>query len=133
MLIQIGVAVLAGFLGALLKDFVVRPLREYRQIRKKIAKDLIKYSHLITSPGSGTQDKMDEARYELRDDAAELRAVVEDLPGYVLWSLFWVPSPSTLERVEGRLIRLSNSIHSGDPIRNDDDRKRVKQLLRIGG
>lgn len=133
MWVQIGVSLLAGFFGALLKDFVVRPLREYRQIRKKIAKDLIKYSHLITSPGGGTADKMDEARYELRDDAAELRAVMEDLPGYVLWSLFWVPSPSTLERVEGRLMRLSNSIHSGDPSRNDEDRNRVKELLHIGG
>lgn len=133
MIVQISIAIIAGFFGALLKDFVVRPLREYRQIRKKIAKDLIKYSHLITSPGGGAQDKMDEARYELRDDAAELRAVIEDIPGYVLWSLFVVPSPSTLERVEGRLIRLSNSIHSGDPIQNDEDRRKVKRLLRIGG
>ena len=132
MLVQIGVAVLAGFLGALLKDFVGRPLREYRQIRKKIAKDLIKYSNLITSPGSGTQDRMNEAQYELRDDAAELRAVMEDLPVYALWSLFWVPSPSTLEQVEDRLIRLSNSIHSGETIRNEKDMKKIRCLLGIG-
>lgn len=133
MLAEIGVAVLAGFFGAILKDFIVRPLRGYRQVRKKIAKDLIKYGHLITSPGGGAKNRMDEARYELRDDAAELRAVMEDLPGYVLWSLFWVPSPSTLERVEGRLIRLSNSIETGDPIQNHEDREKVKELLNIGG
>ncbi|WP_254763373.1 hypothetical protein [Natrinema marinum] len=133
MLTEIGIAVLAGFFGALVKDFIVRPLRGYRQVRKKIAKDLIKYSHLISSPGAGKKSRIDEARYELRDDAAELRAVMEDLPGYVLWSLFWVPAPSTLERVEGHLIRLSNSVHSGDPIRNDEDREKVKELLNIGG
>lgn len=133
MLTEIGVALLAGFIGAILKDHIVRPLREYREARKKIAKDLIIYANLITSPGSGTQSKMDEASYELRGDAAELRAVMEDLPGYVLWSLFWVPSPTNLERVEGRLIRLSNSIHSGNVSRNDQDKRKIKEILNIGG
>jgi len=91
MVTEFAVALGAGVLGALLKDTVVRPIRDYRQARKKVAKDLIKYSHLITSPGSGASDRMDEARYEIRDDAAELRAVMEDVPAYWAWALFFVP------------------------------------------
>lgn len=128
MITEIGIAVLAGFFGAILRDYVARPLRDYRQIRKKIAKDLIMYSNLITSPGAGTQNKMDEASYELRSDAAELRAVIEDIPCYALWSLFWMPSSATLECVESRLIRLSNSIHSGEVIDNHNDREK-NQIL----
>jgi len=75
---------------------------------------------------------MDKASQELRSDAAELRAVIEDLPFYPLWFLF-VPSPTNLERVEGRLIRLSNSIHSGNSIKNKEDKEKIKEILRIGG
>jgi hypothetical protein len=132
MLVQITVAVLAGFLGGLLQGYILRPIRDYRQARKKIAKDLIKYGHLISSPGSGYPDKMDEAKYELRDDAAELRATIEDIPGHRILSLFIVPSESTLQQVEGRLIRLSNSVHSGDVSRNNRDRRKVRDLLHIG-
>jgi len=133
MITEIGVAVIAGFVGAIISGFVVRPVREYREVRKKIAKDLIMYANLITSPGSGSQNKMDEASYEIRKDAAELRAVIEDIPFYYLWFLFRVPAPTTLESVEGRLIRLSNSIHSGDTVKNQEDKEEIKQLLNIGG
>jgi hypothetical protein len=131
MLIEISVAVFAGFLGAIIKDHIVRPLREYREVRKKIAKDLIMYSNVITSPGAGSN--MDEAAYELRSDAAELRATMEDLPGYRFWSSFWIPKRKNLEQVEGRLIRLSNSIHSGNSSKNHKDQQKIRELLNIGG
>lgn len=110
MLVQIAVAVVSGFFGALLQEYVVSPIRSYKDIRRKISKDLVKYGDVISNPGSGTDVRVSEARTELRDDAAELHSVWDSMPTIVLKGVATIPSQDEMEAAEECLIRLSNIV-----------------------
>jgi len=46
----------AGGLGTyILKRFVIDPIREYRNVRKEISRDLVDYANLIANPGLAIQ------------------------------------------------------------------------------
>lgn len=134
MLMEIGTAVFGGGLLYGSKKTVIDPIREYRRIRKEISKDLVNYANVISNPGSSKQDRIDEARKILRGDASELKSVVDDIPMYDLWAaLRLVPSRGDVEEAKKNLIGLSNSVDSGDPLRNHDMRKTVESSLGLMG
>lgn len=134
MLVEIGTAVLGGGLLYGSKKTVVDPIREYRTARKEISKDLVNYANVISNPGSSKQDRIDEARRALREDASELKSAVDDIPMYDLWAaLRLVPLRDNVEVAKKNLIGLSNSVDSGDPMRNHDMREAVESSLGLDG
>lgn len=137
MYVQIAVAVVSGFIGALLKEYIVSPIRTYKNIRRKISKDLVKYGDVIGNPGSVANVRASEARTVFRDDAAELHSVRDSMPNAVLKLFLTMPEEDELEEAEDRLIRLSNIVQGSGVDRNDDvstaddDRGKVREQLNL--
>lgn len=130
MLLEIATVVIGGGVLYGSKKLVIDPIREYREVRKKISQDLVNYANVITNPGSPNQSRIDEAHRVLRDDASKLKSVVDNIPSYDLWAkLRFVPSREDVVEAREKLIGLSNSVESGDPLRNHEMVQDVKSAL----
>ncbi len=120
-----------------MKEYVLSPIREYKDVRRKIAEDLVQYGDVIGNPGSGSDARITEARTELRSDAASLRGVRDEMPETVARVIPTISSQEDLETVEARLIRLSNMVQGTGIDAIDDvelansDRKEVRGILNL--
>lgn len=130
------IGVLAGLFAAggigtyVLKIFVIDPIREYRNVRKNISRDLVDYANLIANPGSGDPARIDEAETAFRDHASDLKAAADDVPLYSLWvKIRLIPPREEVSEARKQLIGLSNSIERGNVIWNDEMRKKLKTIM----
>lgn len=139
MIIQILVAIISGFFGALLKEYLISPIRGFRNTRLKISKDLVKYGDVIGNPGSAEVSRITEAKSNLRTDAAELHAIREELPRPIFHLPCILPSEEEIESAESSLIRLSNTVQGIGIDSIDDfelansDRQEVREKLGLDG
>lgn len=121
----------AGGVGAYIsKKFIVDPIREYRDIRKQISRDLVDYANLIANPGSGDSHRTKEAEKALRGDASDLKAAADDIPVYSLWAKFGIiPLREEVNEAKQKLIGLSNSLDQGNVVWNDEMRNKLKTIM----
>ncbi|AAG20153.1 hypothetical protein [Halobacterium salinarum] len=139
MIIQILVAIISGFFGALLNEYLISPIRGFRNTRLKISKDLVKYGDVIGNPGSPEVSQISEAKTELRTDAAKLHAIRDELPRPIFHLPYILPSEEEIESAEKSLIRLSNTVQGIDIDSKDDvelansDRQEVRDGLGLSG
>lgn len=97
--------------------FVVAPIREFRDIRKQISRDLVDYANLIANPGSGDSQRIKEAEKALRGDASDLKGATDDIPMYSLWAKFGIiPVREEVNQARQRLIGLSNSLDQSNVV-----------------
>jgi hypothetical protein len=121
----------AGGLGTYAaKVFIVDPIREYRQVRRNVSRDLVDYGNLIANPGSGESDRIDEAEATFRGHASELKAAIDDIPLYGIWArLRLVPPRDDALEAKRQLVGLSNSLQQGRVEWNDEMRNKLQGLL----
>lgn len=128
-LIEILVGGFAGFVGAVLKEYALEPYRNYRDLKRQIAIDTQTYRNMITNPGQNNPDRRSEAKYALRNDAAELRALLVTTPGWAL-RIFRLDKQD-IDEARGSLFFLSNNLVNGDPVTNSNRLDDVENRLGI--
>ena len=121
----------AGGVGTyILKIFVIDSIREYRNVRKNISRDLVNYANLIANPGSGQSARVKEAETAFRNHASELKAAADDIPMYGLWAkIRLIPPREDVKEARKQLIGLSNSLDQGKVLWNDKMRKKLKTIM----
>ena len=124
--------ILVFVVGRIIERFSIEPIHEQLRLTGEIADSLIFYANLYSSPGIGNPEKMGEASKVLRQQASQLMARTHVIPWYKLWQLLRiVPKHTDVIEASRNLIGLSNSIHQGDPMVNNDRRKEIEKRLRI--
>ena len=121
----------AGGLGTYAaKVFIVDPIREYRQVRRDVSRDLVDYGNLIANPGSGESDRIDEAEEIFRGHASDLKAAIDDIPLYGIWARLRLVAPrdDALE-AKRQLVGLSNPLQQGRVEWNHEMRNKLEDLL----
>lgn len=129
-------ALLLGLLGSgsigliIAKKFIIEPIREYRDIRKGISRDLVDYANLIAHPGSGDPQRIQQVEEAFRSNASDLKAAADDIPLYRLRSgLGIVPPKEKVNEAKQQLIGLSNFLNQGNVVWNDKTRKELKSIM----
>lgn len=108
--------VLVYVFSELFSEFILKPIRSYKELRGRIAKHLVLYANLFSNPLKIKQDSPDFADYisasnSTRELAAEVAAFAEMRP--VSFGL--IPSKIVLKEVSKDLIGISNGyISNGD-------------------
>lgn len=97
----------------LFKEMVIEPLRKYREIKCKIAKNLIFYANFYSNPLDINKIEKDNPLYQKYVDASnEIRILAAELGGYIetiSWFHPGVPRKEKLSSAYAELIGLSNS------------------------
>lgn len=97
-----------------LKEIWLKPLQEYRQLKRRVSYLLTNYANYYCNPiGCQTTDVTKKEEYhkaaqEIREAACELRGFIEVLPRFHPG----IPSPEKLFTATGDMIGLSNSFSS---------------------
>ena len=103
-------------------EFALRPIREYRQLKAKVAKLLVLHAQYFSNPRfydeSEKYPDWSTAKEEIRELAADVAAFAEIKPCHLLVFLF-IPSKKRLSEAQTHLIGLSNSFFTS---RSGEDR-----------
>ena len=131
-----GLTILGGVvvftLGQLIERFYIDPVHKLFLLIGEIADSLTFYAQYYSSPGLLDRAGMDEAQRVLRQHASQLRARSHAVRALGLWNeIGLLPSRTALTNASTNLIGLSNSIHDGDPHRNDETVAAIEQALDI--
>ena len=86
-------------------EFVLKPLQEYKELKSKIAYNLVYYANIFHNPADLKKELCDEASRELRKNAAELKAFSIKKPWYI------GPKSKSMQLTASYLIGLSNSVN----------------------
>jgi hypothetical protein len=133
-------SVLVYVIGQLISKFLIDPIHAQKKLIAEIGDSIIFYGNLYATPGKMPKEKMDEASYKLRQQAALLQSKTHLIPYQTSLSrLRIIASKSAIEKASSLLIRLSNSIHgsssnaSGGNIgtANADTADEIKRLLNL--
>jgi len=90
-------------------NYLLTPIKNFKELKAKVGRELQYYSHVITSPHGGRLS--DEARPIIRRLAVELEEKYLLVPsGYVLTRLKIIPKKEAVISAKGSMIRISNSI-----------------------
>ena len=110
----------------------VEPIHRLRSLIGEIADSLVFYADIYCNPGYAKKELCDEASETLRRHASQLKARAYSIPWYRLWALMKLVRKKTeIEEASAELIGLSNSVHRGDGVENDERRRRIEELLGI--
>ncbi len=124
-------------LGHLLVALFVEPIHRLRSLIGEIADSLIFYAPIYSNPsGVINKAKSNEVSEILRGQASQLRARVQIIPWYSLWTFLGiVRQKKEIEDASRALIGLSNTVYSGPNtnygLENDKKRKKIEELLGI--
>ena len=131
--------VLVFVLCEYIKEIWLKPLQEYRQLKRKVSYLLANYAMYYCNPivyqtsAVESNTKYQEAAQELREAACELRGFIEVLPRFHLG----IPPRDNLYNATENMIGLSNSFFcpassSIDTITNNRNRaKLIRDNLKI--
>jgi hypothetical protein len=122
------------FIGQFIQKFLLEPAQEQSKAISEVCFRLIYYASWYANPGPrGTEDQNNQlttVSNALRECASRLQATTNVIYWYKL--LHWikvVPSRPNVEEAIRNLIRISNSIHTGDGRENREDADKICQLL----
>ena len=126
-----GVVVL--ILGEVVKGAFILPIQDLARLRGKINYALIFYANVISNPGLGSPEHLQEVQTVLRHRASQLLSKSNAIPWYGVWHrLGFLPKRGNIERASMLLIGLSNSIFKSEyGERNDNYRMEILWLVGI--
>jgi len=124
--------VLVFSLSQIVLRFLVEPIHEQAKAIGEIFFGLVYYADRYANPGSGRTEAMTEAADTLRRYASQLEGTTYAVRWYRLFERIGLaPSRERVNEAVGNLIRISNSIHTGNGRENSDDADKVKELLSV--
>lgn len=129
-----GVAVYV--LGELFNEYYLKPVQKYKELKAKIAYELVLYSCYYSNPinevksVSTSNPQWDNASEELRKLAAETLAFAQIIPK-INCVLRCIPAKNKFIEVEKNLIGLSNSLYNAHATTNHELEKEIYQALNI--
>lgn len=102
--------VITAIVGYIFSNFLLKPIRDYYDIRSKIGYKLTYYSHIITSPG-GNGKLAEEAYSVLRDLACDLERRYLAVPFRHMAAAFRaIPREATISDAKGNILLISSSL-----------------------
>jgi hypothetical protein len=119
-------------LGQIITKFFVEPIHDQFRLIGEIADSLIFYANLYMNPGSGKPEKMDEAAQKLRQQSSQLRARTYAIRWYELWEFVGLVLKRTdVMEASHNLMGLSQFVHQGDALKNEERRREIEKRLGI--
>ena len=120
--------------GQFLQKFVFETAQEQTKAISEVCFRLIQYASWYANPGLRSTDEQnkqaDAASNALRECASSLQATTDAIYWYeFLCSISVVPSRTNVEEAISHLIRISNSMDTGDGRVNREDADKVYALL----
>lgn len=127
--------VIAGTLVFVLGQFILRlfiePFDELMKLISKIEDNLIFYANVCCNPGTNSE-KDTEAGIVLRSLSTQLIAKTNRVIGHKIFEkLRLLPKRNNLLKAHQEMIGLSNSVHTGDPLENQERRNKIERLIRF--
>lgn len=127
--------VLVYILGQLFDEYYLKPIREYKQLKGKVAYVLTYYAQYYSNPfrlSADHSDRWENASEELRKTASDVIAFAQTKPAIN----FFIPPKKVLIKVEQNLIYISNTCFEGDNTQQDafsniDCRREIYKLMKI--
>lgn len=134
--ITVFAAVISGVIIALVAQIIIRfvldPMQEFQKARIKVSFNLHYYSFVFTNPGKISDQWVMEASEEIRKGAMTLKSFSGVIPLFGVWaSIFRLPSKGSIIQASMSMIRISNSLRSGNPFDNVDSASEIFRLLKI--
>lgn len=122
-------------LGQLFDEYYLKPIREYTQLKGRVAYVLTYYAQYYSNPFRLSADKSElweNASEELRKVASEVIAFAQTKPVIN----FFIPRKKVLIRVEEKMIFLSNSCFEHENAQHDafaniECRNSINKLMKI--
>ena len=120
-------------IGQLFNEYWLKPIQKYKEIRAKIAYELVLYANLYMNPEryENANEKADIASEKIRQLAAEVDAMIELKPKFN----FFIARKGVLTEVSKNLIGLSNGFYShgthNTVSMNDKARSEIYHLLKL--
>lgn len=116
----------------LLQKFLLEPVHEQSKVIGEIFFGLVYYANRYANPRSGRAEDLADISDVFRRYASQLQSTTHAVRCYNLFEkLGLVPHRANIEEAVGDLIRISNSIDSGNGRENKQDADNVKRLLTI--
>jgi hypothetical protein len=132
-LILVVIGVLIGSTSYISKSFVFEPLRDFRKTQGSIRNRLKYFANVLTSPGSVKRELSDEASRTCRELSCELEERYYSIPfRKTLIKSKLIQPEKNIEEAAQMLIFLSNSAHSGEPLKNNDAIQKISSMLWFG-
>ena len=127
--------VLVYILGQLFDEYYLKPIREYKQLKGKVAYVLTYYAQYYSNPfrlSADNADRWENASEELRKTASDVIAFAQTKPAIN----FFIPNKKILSKVEHNLIYISNVCFEcndaqQDAFSNINCRKEIYKLMKI--
>lgn len=117
-------------LSQIVQKFLVEPVHEQSKVIGEILFGLVYYGDRYANPGTGKPEAMTEAADTIRRYASRLEGTTHAVHSYRLFECIGLaPNRKSVEEAVGNLIRISNSIYTGNGRENSDDADNVKKLL----
>jgi hypothetical protein len=124
--------VLVFVLGQVIQKFLLEPVHEQSKAIGEIYFGLVYYAVWCANPGSGKPEDRAAGSDAIRRYASQLQGTTHAIYCYDLferWGL--VPVRQNVDEAVGDLIRISNSIHTGDGRDKRADADHVRNLLAV--
>lgn len=119
-------------LSQIVQKFLVEPVHEQAKVIGEIFFGLVYYADRYANPGTGRPEAMTETVDTFRRYASRLEGTTHAVRCYRLFEcLGLAPSREGVDKAVGDLIRISNSIHTGNGRENGHDADSVKKLLSV--
>lgn len=133
---QFLIGILAGVGLFVITEWISRIMLEpVMQVRRAIGRVdyvLIMFANIYANPGVASKNDSERAYDELRGSSGELRAAARGAVWYGLFAVLrLVPRKGKLEDAGRLLIRLANSVFTGEPLENFDAAESIRDLLGV--
>lgn len=116
----------------LLQKFLLEPVHEQSKVIGEIFFGLVYYANRYANPGSGRPEDLADTSEAFRCYASQLQGTTNAIRCHDLFEkLGLMPQRSNIEEAVRDLIRISNSIDSGNGRENSKDAANVKKLLTL--
>lgn len=124
--------VLVFSFSQIIQKFLVEPVHEQAKVIGEIFFGIVYYGDRYANPGTGPPKTMEEAADAFRRYASRLEGTTHAIRWYRLFEkIRLAPNRENVEKAVRNLIRISNSIYTGNGRENSNDADDVKKLLTV--
>ena len=124
--------VLVFSLSQIIQRFLLEPVHEQAKAIGEIFFGLIYYAPWYANPGCGKPEELAAASDTIRRYASQLQSTTNAIRFYGLFELCrLLPKRAAVYEAIDNLIRISNSIYSGNGRENRKDADDIKRLLSV--
>ncbi|MEX5283773.1 hypothetical protein [Nitrospira tepida] len=117
-------------LSQIVQRFLVEPVHEQAKVIGEIFFGLVYYADRYANPGTGKMEAMTEVADTMRRYASRLAGTTHAVRCYRLFECFGLaPNREAVDQAVHKLIRISNSVHTGNGRENSADADNVRKLL----